>query len=161
MEAPGRFDLSDMQYLLHSDDMLPDEERVLDRTTWGSPFEPDNHAPDLIGIHPREKVDKFSRFISENAIHLFKCGLGRLTKGDKHLSRKIYYDSTVAKITLWITSVVVSLLPIVSILVLLNLHSLNAKLWTIAAFNVAISACLNIFAEAKRAEVFAVNAAYV
>jgi hypothetical protein len=141
--------------------MVPDEERILDRETWGSPFEPDNHALDLIGIHAREKVDKFPRFISENAIHLFKCGLGRLTKGDKQLGRKIYYDSTVTKVTLWITSVVASLLPIVSILVLLNVHSLNAKLWTIAAFNVVISACLNIFAEAKRAEVFAVNAAYV
>ncbi|KAF2030199.1 hypothetical protein EK21DRAFT_112119 [Setomelanomma holmii] len=62
--------------------------------------------------------------------------------------------------TLCITSVLASLLPIASILVLVNLELLKATLWTIAVFNVAISACLNIFADAKRAEVFAVTAAH-
>ena len=87
--------------------------------------------------------------------------MGVFTKGDHHLGRKVYYDTTVVKITLWITSMVAAMLPIASILVLIQLESLKAKLWTIAAFNVGMSFCLTFFANAKRAEVFAVTSAYV
>ncbi|KAL5117048.1 hypothetical protein ACEQ8H_005007 [Pleosporales sp. CAS-2024a] len=159
MKAPDRFDLSDVQRLLLSDDMGPNKMEDEAKNVWGNHFEPDVHPPDLIGIRPRENVDKFSRFISEKAIHLFKCGLGRLTKGDKHLGRNVYYDSTVAKVTMWITSAIAALIPIASILVLVHLHSLKLQLWTIAAFNVLISICLTIFTDAKRTDAFAVNAA--
>jgi hypothetical protein len=159
LHSPDRFDLHDIQYFVHSEDMGPDYLKGTDAGTWGIPEEPDNHPPDLVGVHPRMKSDKFSSFVSERAIYLFKFGLGKLTRGNRHIGRKVYFDSTVLKVTLWITSILASLLPIASILVLINLDSLKAKLWTIAAFNVAISACLNIFAEAKRAEVFAITAA--
>jgi hypothetical protein len=56
---------------------------------------------------------------------------------------------------------IAAMLPIASILVLIQLESLKAKLWTIAAFNVGMSFCLTFFANAKRAEVFAVTSAYV
>jgi hypothetical protein len=87
--------------------------------------------------------------------------MGVFTKGDHHLGRKVYYDTTVVKITLWVTSMIAAMLPIASILVLIQLESLKAKLWTIAAFNVGMSFCLTFFANAKRAEVFAVTSAYV
>jgi hypothetical protein len=130
-----------------------------DKDTWGKRDDPNDHPPDLIGVHPRLKEDTFSSVVAERAIHLFKYGLGRLTKGNKHLGRRVYYDSTVLKVTLGITSVLAALLPIASILVLINLHSLKAQLWTVAAFNVLISVCLTFFTDAKRTDVFAVNAA--
>jgi hypothetical protein len=159
LKSPDRFDLTDIQSFLRSEDMGEDYLEGVDARMWGTREDPEDHPTDLVGVHPRKEADRFSSFVSERAICLFKCGLGRLTNGNRHLGRKVYFDSTVLDVTLWITSIVASLLPIASILVLLHFKSLTARLWTIAAFNVAISACLNIFAEAKRSEVFAVTAA--
>ena len=147
-----------MQAFLFSKDMGPAHLQGVDSTSWGN--NEHQEPSDLIGIHPRKHVDVFSRFISEKAVCLFSCGLGRLTKGDKRLGRKVYYDSSVQKVTLWITSAVASLLPVASILVLLQLDSLRDKLLTIAAFNLVMSFCLSVFAMASRTEVFAVSAAY-
>jgi hypothetical protein len=161
LNAPDRFDLSDIQLFLQSEDMGPDAMDGGDSDTWGNPEDPNNHAPDLIGVHPRLKEDTFSRIISERAIYLFKYGLGLFTRGHRDLGRKVYYDTTVLKITLWISSAVAAVLPIASMLVLITLKSLKAKLWTIAAFNVLMSFGLTFLANAKRAEVFAVTSAYV
>ncbi|EOA87883.1 uncharacterized protein SETTUDRAFT_108559, partial [Exserohilum turcica Et28A] len=160
LQPPDKFDLSDIQHFLESDVIEPGFLQGVDRHTWGTCDDTENHAPDLIGIHPRKKEDDFSHFISENAIHLFKCGLGRLTKGDRNLSKKVYYDSTVLKVTSWITCILASLLPIASILVLVNLQSLKTKLWVIAAFNILTSVCLSVLTDAKRSEAFAVTAAF-
>jgi hypothetical protein len=130
-----------------------------DSETWGCPKSRDNHPPDLIGIKPRKKEDTFSRLVAENAVHLFKCGLGRLTKKDPHLGRKVYYDTHVMKVTFVLTSILASLMPIASIVVLRALQSLKNRMITIAAFNVLISACLTFFTDAKRTDVFAVTAA--
>jgi len=141
--------------------MGPDHLTGGDAHTWGTKKNPNNHPPDLVGVHPRQIPDKFSRVVSEQAIHLFKCGLGLFTKNNSHLGGKVYYDRKVVKITLWVSSMIAAVLPIASILVLIQLDTLKAKLWTIAAFNVGMSFCLTFFAEAKRAEVFAVTSAYV
>lgn len=133
----------------------------LDQVTWGSCDDPEDYAPDLVGIHPRPKADDFSRCIAENSIRLFSRGLGRLTKGSPSLGRKVYYDSDVLKVTSWITCILASLLPIASILVLLNVPSLKGRLWVIAAFNILMSVCLRTFTEAKKSETFAITAAYV
>jgi hypothetical protein len=159
IKAPDSFDMNDIQAFLTSADMEPDYLEGGDRKTWGSCKEPKNHASDLIAIDPRKKEDDFSRFVLENAVHLFKCGLGRLTKGDQHLGRRVYYDSTVLKVTSWITCILASMLPIASVLVLVHLESLRTKLWVIAAFNILTSVCLRTLTEAKRAEIFAVTAA--
>lgn len=158
MTPPDRFDLHDIQLFLWSDDMGPADMDGEDSVTWGNPEELDNHPPDLVGIKPRMKQDIFSRLVAENAIHLFKCGLGRLKKADRHLGRRVYYDSTVLKVTFWITSILASLLPIASILVLISLRSLKARLGAMAAFNVLISVCLGVFTDARRIDVFTVTA---
>jgi hypothetical protein len=72
-----------------------------------------------------------------------------------------YKDNTIYKITYWITNIVASLIPIASIAVLYRVQAMSARLAIIAAFNVLVSVCLMGFANAKRAEVFAVTAAYV
>ena len=159
VEQPDDFDLDDIQAFLGSVDMDPDYLEGEDGATWGSVDKPSGHASDLIAIDPRKKEDDFSRFVSENAVHLFKCGLGRLTKGDRHLGQRVYYDSTVLKVTSWITCILASMLPIASVLVLVHLESLKTKVWVIAAFNILTSVCLRTLTEAKRAEIFAVTAA--
>ncbi|KAJ4299455.1 hypothetical protein N0V90_004700 [Kalmusia sp. IMI 367209] len=159
VNAPDRYDLSNVQFFLYSDDMGANEMTGEDSLTWGSPDDPDRHANDLIGLKPRHRDDTFSRLVAENAVHLFKCGLGRFKRRDNNAGRLVYYDSNVMKITFWITSIIASLLPIASIFVLISLKSLNAKLGTIAAFNVLMSVCLTVFTDAKRTDVFAVTAA--
>jgi len=156
---PDRFDLNDVYCLLHSDAMDGGGLGGDDREIWGLPDDSEMYAPDLIGVCPREPADPFSRWVSENAIYLFRCGLGRLKKPDKHHGRRVYYDTTVLRVTSWITSILASLLPIASILILLHLDSLKMKLWVIGAFNVLLSVCLKTLTEAKRAELFAVTAA--
>lgn len=159
IKAPDRFDLHDIHMFLQSDEMGPPYLSGEDKDTWGKRDHPNDHPPDLVGVYPRLNEDTFSRVVAERAIHLFKCGLGRLTRGNKHLGRRVYYDSTVLKFTFGMTSGLAALLPIASILVLINLHSLKAQLWTVAAFNVLISVCLTLFTDAKRTDAFAVNAA--
>jgi hypothetical protein len=122
-------------------------------------MDPDVHAPDLIGLCQREKTDAFTRFVADNAVHLFDYGLGRLLRKDPHFGNQVYYDSTVIQVTFWVTSFLASLLPIGSIIVLINLETLKAKLWDVAGFDVLISLCLTLFTDASRKDVFAVTAA--
>jgi hypothetical protein len=154
-----KFDLEDIQLFLDSEDMGPHHLIGRDAQTWGDHDNPKNHPPDLIGVHPRIREDTFSRFVAEKGAHLFKCGLGRFTKGNRNLGRCVYYDSTVLKLTFILTSAIAALTPIASILVFLRLTSRKSKICTIAAFNVLISMCLTLFTEAKRTDVFAVTAA--
>ena len=70
-----------------------------------------------------------------------------------------YEDTTVFKITYWITSIVASLIPILSIVILYKVKSMKARLGIIAGFNVLISMCLSGLTNAKRSEIFAITAA--
>jgi hypothetical protein len=69
------------------------------------------------------------------------------------------YEHSIAKCTYWITSIVASFVPVLSIVILYRIRSMEARLATIAVFNVLISVCMSVFAKARRVEVFAVTAA--
>ncbi|KAG9185127.1 hypothetical protein G6011_07671 [Alternaria panax] len=140
--------------------MGPRHMKGRDARTWGTSNDPDSHVPGIVCVHPRLKEDKFSRVVSERVMYLFKYGLGLFTKGNEHLSQKVYHDTTIIEITLLVSFMIAAILPIAYILVLIQLESLKAKLWTIGAFNVGMSFCLTFFANAKRAEVFAVTSAF-
>lgn len=136
-----------------------------DSNVWGSVIDPHDTSPDLIGIQTRYKEDSFSTWVADHAIILFKCGLARLKKPNKHSGVVGYYESSVLKATFVLTSIIASLLPIASIIVLMVLSprpmdtAVRAQIGTIAAFNVLISMCLTILTDAKRTDVFAVTAA--
>ncbi|EAT86546.2 hypothetical protein SNOG_05482 [Parastagonospora nodorum SN15] len=138
--GPDRFDLDDMQALLISDAMDRGVLTGNDATIWGHPDTPNIHAPDLIGLCQREDVDTFSRIVSRNAIFLFNYGLGRIKKADHHLGN-VYYGSSVLNITKWITSILASMLPVASILVLSKLQARNTKLGVLVAFNFVFTVC--------------------
>jgi hypothetical protein len=61
--------------------------------------------------------------------------------------------------TMWLTTAIVSALPVISVIILVNLDKTNARLAVIAAFNFTVSACLALFSEAKRTDVLVVTAA--
>jgi hypothetical protein len=105
-------------------------------------------------------MDPFSKWVADSTIlNLFNCGCARFIKPSRVHGVVGYEDSTIYRVTYWITSVMASLLPIESIAVLYCVHSMPIRLVVIAVFNVLVTLCLVGFADARRAEVFAVTAA--
>ncbi|CAO2647111.1 Nn.00g080330.m01.CDS01 [Neocucurbitaria sp. VM-36] len=154
------WDLHYLQDYLHAPEMGPLALTGGDSTIWGSKTDRKSHASDLIALRPRAKKDAFSMWAAENTIfNLLKCGCTRFMKPSRVHGVVGYEDSTIYRITYWITSVLASLIPIASIVVLYRVQSMPARLAIIAAFNVLVSICLMGFANAKRAEVFAITAA--
>ncbi|KAJ4361046.1 uncharacterized protein N0V89_001615 [Didymosphaeria variabile] len=159
---PDRYDLKYMQRFLHSKHHMDLCLLGPDATIWGSLSEPHAHSPDLASLRPRKKEDPFSNWVVDNAItKLVRCGCACFLKSSRADMRGIigYEDEKVMQITYWMTSVIASLLPIGSIVILYKVQSMAARLGIIAAFNVLVSLCLSVFTNAKRAEVFAVTAA--
>lgn len=131
-----------------------------DGATWGSVAARKSYSPDLVALCPRQKEDPFSTWVSKTALmNMFRCGCAQFKNPSRKHGVVGYMDTTILKITQWLTSILASLLPIASILVLYCVHSMPAKLGIIAGFNMLLSVCLIGFAGAKRSEVFAVTAA--
>lgn len=131
-----------------------------DGETWGSVADRKSYSPDLVTLCPRQTEDPFSTWISKAAlVNIFRCGCHRFMKRSQKRGTIGVMDTTILKITQWITSILASLFPIVSILVLYCVHSMPARLGIIAGFNILLSVSLIGFAGAKRSEVFAVTAA--
>jgi hypothetical protein len=68
-------------------------------------------------------------------------------------------EDRVFKLTMWITSLVAFMRPVISIVILIKMKELNSRLGVIAAFNALLSVCLIMFPDAKRTDVFSVTAA--
>lgn len=132
-----------------------------DNDIWGSMQDPESFRHDLVTLKARRQDDAFSKLVSENVVHLFRCGLARFKAFSKTHGTTGYNDSSVKRITRWVSNVIASLVPILSIVILHSVSSTKARLGIIAGFNFLISACLSAFTNAKRSEVFAVAAAYV
>jgi hypothetical protein len=159
---PGDWDLHHIQNYLQLPEMGQCALEGPDSVIWGSVADRKSHKPDLITLRPRAREDPFSKWAAENTIfNLFKCGCARFIKPSRKHGVISYKDSTIYKITYWITVILAALIPIASIAVLNEVQSMPARLAIIAAFNVLISICLIGFADAKRDQVFAINAAYV
>ncbi|KAJ4299785.1 hypothetical protein N0V90_005031 [Kalmusia sp. IMI 367209] len=159
-EEPNSWDLRYIQHFLSSDTMGPLCLIGEDSDIWGSVQNPTSHRHDLVTLKSRRQDDAFTRLVAENAVYLFKCGLGRFKPSSRKHGIVGYEDSSVRKLTRGISNVMASLIPILSIVVLHSISSPRAKLGVIIGFNFLISACLSAFTNAKRAEVFAVAAAF-
>ena len=124
-------------------------------------YEYPEHFLDLIGIHPRQREDSFSSWVVDKAIHkFFACCRSRLKPSKIHGMRGCE-EETLLRITYGITSIIASILPSASILVLYVIRSMWARLAVLAVFNLAISVCLTAFTSARRTDIFAITAAYV
>jgi hypothetical protein len=149
-----------MQNYLQTDALGPLALTGDDAGVWGSVEYRKSHQPDLVTLCPRTKMDPFSKWAADSTIlNLFNCGCARFIKPSRVHGVVGYEDSTIYRVTYWITSVMASLLPIASIAVLYCVHSMPMRLVVIAVFNVLVTLCLVGFADARRAEVFAVTAA--
>ncbi|KAI4666410.1 uncharacterized protein J4E79_002448 [Alternaria viburni] len=158
MKEPDAFDLDDIQRFLASDHM-----KVLaglDGTIWGSFKRPKDYSRELVVLRGRKDMDTFSRKIGARAIDwITNLGGRRWKKVDVRFGTIAVHEATVFQFTFWVTSAIASILPVVSIIILVNTNSLNGRLAIIAAFNVLTSVCLTVFTDARRTDVFAVTAA--
>ncbi|KAI4632123.1 uncharacterized protein J4E87_001594 [Alternaria ethzedia] len=159
LEPPDYFDLKDVQGFIRS----PEMELPLvgpDRNIWGKYNDPTAHADDgLIALCPRQRTDAFSSKLSEHAVyvmHFFKRIFGKVKKGSVTYG---YRDTTVSTITFWVTSMVASAMPVISIIALVYIPTLKVRLAAIAGFNALMSLCLLMFTEARRIDVFSITAA--
>lgn len=125
---------------------------------WGSAAGRSDFKHDIVTLKQRQKGDAFSTWIAGRAMIIIKCFGKRLKPSMAH-GEVVIYDSSIQKITFWVTSVVAGMLPIASVVVLFHLKSQFAKLGAIAGFNVLITLCLNVFTDATRTDCFAVTAA--
>jgi hypothetical protein len=157
---PDNWDITYMQDFLQTPHMRAFATSGSEGTIWGSVAERKKYSPDLITLCPRPKEDMFSAWVIEKAIvKMFRCGCARWKKASRIHGFVGYEDTTILKITYWISSIVASLIPIGSIVVLYCVHSMPTRLGIIAMFNVLMSICLNAFTNARRSETFAVTAA--
>jgi hypothetical protein len=158
---PGKWDLEHVQQFLQ----LPENGDLAlegaDSTIWGSVKDPKSYKPDLVALRPRAREDPFSKWAAEKTIfNIFTWGCARFVRPSRRHGVITYKDSTIYKITHWITVILAALIPIASIAVLNEVQPMPSRLGIIAVFNVLISICLIGFADAKRDQVFAINAAY-
>lgn len=160
MKPPGRLDLDYIQKYLASRHMGPFALDGIDAEVWGSIKKPDAYEPDIVALLPRQKEDIFSNLIMGKGMEKwFKWGLDRFRQPSIN-GLVQYEESTLLHLTSLVSTALASLLPIASIVVLYSVHSMQARLGIIAAFNVLISLCLAFFTTAKRTDIFAVVAAF-
>jgi hypothetical protein len=152
---PDQWDLTYMQNFLQGMDVPISSP---DGLIWGKVSDRKAHSPDLITLSPRPKEDPFSGWVGEQAIKKLFCCL-RLKKPSRIHGVIGYEDTSVLKITYWVSSILASLLLVASITVLYCIHSMPARLGVIGAFNVMMSLCLIAFTNATRTETFAIPTA--
>lgn len=160
MLGPDEYDLKDIQHYIGSAKMGTAALEGDESFVWGSARGAKTNALDLVTLKPRENQDTFSRWIAERALLLIRI-FGRCIRPSTKHGAVVIYDSVIMRVTFWITSIIASMIPIASIVVLLHLNSRAARLGAIAGFNVLITVCLSLFTEARRTDCFAVTAAYV
>jgi hypothetical protein len=129
-----------------------------DMDIWGSEARKDSHSKELLVMRAREGFDSFSRKLSSISVPLMDK-IAPCIKPDPELEVLAISDHRVFRLTLWITSIIASMMPVVSIVILIKLKDLSTRLGMIAVFNLILSVYLLVFTDAKRMDVFAVTAA--
>jgi hypothetical protein len=158
--VPDKWDLQELQHFLETTDMGPLALIGDDASIWGSVKYPKAHSPDIIALRPRPEEDPFSSWLAENAIKsLIQCGYSRWKRPSRVHGVIGYQDNTIFRITLGITSIMASLIPLASVAVLYSIPSIQTRIGVIGAFNLIIAVCLSVFTKVKRSDMFAISAA--
>jgi hypothetical protein len=133
----------------------------IDQDTWSSP----TYSHDLLAISRRTSSDPFSHWVSNIIIpylHL-KC-LKRFKAPipeDPESEICHYEDGNVATVVNVLSTVLASMLPITSILILYFVSNTLDRLAIAVAFTGLFAFCLAVMTRARRVEVFAATSAYM
>jgi len=134
--------------------------RGLDQEAWSSP----TTTNDLLAVEKRSSGDPFSRWITNTLIPFFH------TKLFKHFKAPIpedpesgicnYDDGKVARFVHVLSTVVASMLPITSIIVLYFVSDPHNRLAIAVAFTGLFAFCLAVTTRARRVEIFAATSGF-
>ena len=161
MTCPSKNDLLYIQNFMASKEMGPFALAGEDSEIWGSVHNRNTHEADIITLLPRKKEDMFTKLLIEKGTAtFFKYGLDRFLKPSPVHGLVGYEESTLSRLTYLIMTALASLVPVASIVILTFVSSLKLRLGVIAIFTVLLSFCLGFFTSAKRAEIFALTAAF-
>ena len=133
----------------------------VDADIWGSVHYPKKYEADIVTLLPRKKADMFTKLIIDKGVDkFFDYGMGRFMKPSPTHGLIGLEDNNLFRLTYLVTTTLASLLPVASIVILYFIHSMKLRLGIIAIFTVLLSFSLAFFTSAKRAEVFALTAAF-
>ncbi|PMD64632.1 uncharacterized protein K444DRAFT_625298 [Hyaloscypha bicolor E] len=127
-----------------------------DSETWGRLHQPINSHADLLTLNSIGCEDSFSRWFSRKFIAWF-CHTFRhrpLNSGDLESGIVSYSSRTIERYTSFVTTIVASLLPILSTVVLFCVPSMKLRLGIIVLFTLIFAACISSFTSTKRGEIF-------
>ena len=124
------------------------------------------HEKDFIVLsQTSEEKDIFSKWVTKDPLTYFHQAIGqRILKtrsGDEETGFVDYSGKTIASAMNVLGTVLASLFPVASTLVLYFLRSNLARLGAIAGFMTLFSMTLAVFTKARRIEIFGATAAYV
>jgi len=132
----------------------------LDQSTWSLP----STSHDLLAISRRTSADPFSRWISNTAIPFLHLKLFRRFKTpiaeDPESEICHYEDDKVINFVQVLSTVIASILPISSIVVLYFVPNTLTRLLIVVGFTGLFALCLALTTRARRVEVFAATSAF-
>ena len=134
----------------------------LDQKAWDPP-----HVPDLITVQTPEQRGLFTNWLMERFIPCYHNAVGKRFKrpirptlgADGKISD--YSDRTILIVLNVLGTVVASVLPISSTVLLYYVASMPARLGIIAGFMAVFSLCLALATRVRRTDIFAATAALV
>jgi hypothetical protein len=150
---PSKYDFSVFQCWLQNRFPLTGE----DKNVWDGP----RAIEDLVALCRRDVDDIFSKFFLHRLIPVFHWTLGKYLK--KHPSStpglSEYNDERLLTILQVVITVISSIFPISSIVILYFVNSMPARLGIAAAYTALFSFALALLTRARRVEIFAATAA--
>ncbi|EPE26349.1 hypothetical protein GLAREA_02261 [Glarea lozoyensis ATCC 20868] len=159
LEQPRKYDLDFLRSWFRRPGMGSFPLLGIDRESW----DPKNED-DLIAIRPRAAPDIFSKWLTEGIVPFYHRIIGKRFKEQlpDTIGTGIYhYKESSLELRLGImATVVASVLPICSVVVLYFIKSNNLRLGLLAVFSAIFSLALALMTNARRIEVFAATAAF-
>ncbi|KAF2113181.1 hypothetical protein BDV96DRAFT_119260 [Lophiotrema nucula] len=131
----------------------------LDRTSWDK-----EHEQDFVGLRNQKRPDILSRcfsdFIMPNIHHLLPAKLKR--PGSEHLGTGLYEynDSVLRAIARIATTVIASIFPLCSVVILYVVKSNGLRLGIIVILSALFTLSLALMTTARNIEIFAVTSAF-
>lgn len=114
---------------------------------------------DLISAHPVHDFDRLTLWLIKLFLPIFHKIVGQRYKDDTSGSVYHYQDRHLEYPASVISTVLASMLPVISIVVLYLVTSMSTRLAILASFTALFSSALALIAKGRRVEVFAATAA--
>lgn len=133
-------------------------------------YEAETWAGDKAGTYvclepPSAKSDPFTKWLLNSVVRVFEYTIGRhIGSGevvDAQSGDKSYSSNSVNRASNTLTAVLASAVPVLSILALNRIDSVNVRIGVTAAFTTFFALMMGIFSSAKRAEMIAATATRV